>query len=332
MTSHRGALPPEDPPRRFQWSRRHILDTDDWSREEIEGVLETTGAMVEVLSRPIRKAPPLRGKTVILFFAEASTRTRVSFELAAKALSADVTNITASGSSVEKGETLLDTVRTLEALGGDIVVMRHASSGAPYFVAERTSAPVINAGDGAHAHPTQGLLDAYTLRGALGDLDGKRIVIVGDVTHSRVARSDINTLVPLGARITLSGPPTLIPAAWRCGAPPPGVTFDADLDRAIDGADGVIALRLQRERQESGLLPSLREYNRVWGLTTARVGRMRPDAPVMHPGPMNEGIEIDAAVAHGARSLVERQVTNGVAVRMALLYLLSGTPSLEVAT
>ena len=313
----------------MKWSRRHVLDTDDWSRDEVEAVLETTGAMVEILQRPIRKAPPLRGKTVILFFAEASTRTRVSFELAAKALSADVTNITASGSSVEKGETLYDTVRTLQALGGDIVVMRHASSGAPYFVAERTDAAVINAGDGWHAHPTQGLLDAKTLRDAIGDLAGKRIVIVGDVLHSRVARSDINTLVPLGATVTLSGPPTLIPAAWRCGALPAGVDYEADVDRALAEADGVIVLRLQKERQEGGLLPSLREYTRVWGITEDRVAKMRPGAPVMHPGPMNEGVEIDASVAHGARSLVERQVTNGVAVRMALLYLLTGTPSLE---
>src|SRR5206468_476865 len=201
----------------LRWTRRHVLDTDDWTRDEIEAVLETSGAMVEILKRPVRKAPPLRGKTVILFFAEASTRTRVSFELAAKALSADVTTISASGSSVEKGETLLDTVRTLHALGGDVVVMRHASSGAPYFVAERSDAAVINAGDGWHAHPTQGLLDAYTLRGALGHLAKKRIVIVGDVVHSRVARSDINALVPLGATITLSGPPTLMPSAWRCG-------------------------------------------------------------------------------------------------------------------
>jgi aspartate carbamoyltransferase catalytic subunit len=266
---------------------------------------------------------------VVLFFAEASTRTRVSFELAARTLSADVVNISASGSSVEKGESLYDTVRTLQALGGDVVVMRHGSSGAPYFVSERTDAAVINAGDGWHAHPTQGLLDAYTLRGALGDLAKKRIVIVGDVVHSRVARSDINTLVPLGATITLSGPPTLMPSAWRCGQPPAGTTYEPDLDRALDGADGVIALRLQKERQEAGLLPSLREYTRVWGLTEARVARMQPGAPVMHPGPMNEGVEIDAAVAHGARSLVERQVTNGVAVRMALLYLLVGTPTLE---
>ena len=313
----------------MKWSRRHVLDTDDWSRDEVEAVLETTGAMVEILQRPVRKAPPLRGKTVILFFAESSTRTRVSFELAAKALSADVTNITASGSSVEKGETLYDTVRTLQALGGDIVVMRHASSGAPYFVAERTDAAVINAGDGWHAHPTQGLLDAKTLRDALGDLEGKRIVIVGDVLHSRVARSDINTLVPLGATVTLSGPPTLIPAAWRCGSLPTGVSYEPDVDRALDAADAVIVLRLQKERQEGGLLPSLREYTRVWGISEERVAKMRPGAPVMHPGPMNEGVEIDAAVAHGARSLVERQVTNGVAVRMALLYLLTGTPSLE---
>ena len=315
----------------MKWSRRHVLDTDDWSRDEIDAVLETTGAMVEVLSRPIRRAPPLRGRTVVLFFAEASTRTRVSFELAAKALSADVVNITASGSSVEKGETLYDTVRTLQALGGDIVVMRHASSGAPYFVADRTDAAVINAGDGWHAHPTQGLLDAYTLRGAIGDLEGKRVVIVGDILHSRVARSDINTLVPLGATVTLSGPPTLVPTAWRCGALPRGVTYEPDVDRALDGADAVIALRLQKERQEGGLLPSLREYTREWGITEERVARMRLGAPVMHPGPMNEGVEIDAAVAHGARSLVERQVTNGVAVRMALLYLLVGTPSLESA-
>jgi aspartate carbamoyltransferase catalytic subunit len=306
-----------------RWGRRHILDTDDWSRAEIETVLDLTRAMVEVLSRPIRRAPALRGRTVILFFAEASTRTRVSFELAAKALSADVTNIAASGSSLEKGESLYDTVRTLEALGGDVLVMRHASSGAPYFVAQRTSAAVINAGDGTHAHPSQGLLDAFTLREALGDLEGKRIAIVGDILHSRVARSDIHTLVPLGARITLSGPPTCVPAAWRCGQPPSGVSYEPDVDRALDGADAAIVLRLQRERQEAGLLPSLREYSRVWGVDVVRAGRMRDGAPVMHPGPMNEGIEIDAAVAHGSRSLIEKQVTNGVAVRMALLYLLA---------
>lgn len=312
---------------RTSWRRRHVLATDDWSRDEIEAVLATTDAMLEVLSRPVRRAPALHGRTVVLFFAEASTRTRVSFELAARTLSADVVNVTAAGSSVEKGESLLDTVRTLQALGGDVLVMRHAASGAPYFVAERVSSAVINAGDGWHAHPTQGLLDAYTLRAALGDLGGRRIVIVGDVLHSRVARSDIHALVPLGARITLSGPPTLVPSAWRCGALPGGVAYEPDLDRALDGADAVITLRLQRERQESGLLPSIREYARTWGLSEERVARMRPEAPVLHPGPMNEGVEIDAAVAHGPRSLIERQVTNGVAVRMSLLYLLAETPS-----
>jgi len=307
------------------WQRRHVLATDDWSRAEIEEVLDSTGAMLEVLSRPIRRAPALRGKTVILFFAEASTRTRVSFELAAKALSADVVNIGASGSSVEKGESLLDTVRTLTALGGDIVVMRHSASGAPYFIASRSDAAVINAGDGWHAHPTQGLLDAYTLRTALGTLEGKRIVIVGDILHSRVARSDIDALVPLGAHVTLSGPATLIPSAWRCGMLPSGTDYEPDVDKALAGADAVIALRLQKERQTAGLLPSLREYARVWGLSEERVRLMRPEAPVLHPGPMNEGVEIAASVAHGARSLIERQVTNGVAVRMALLYLLGGT-------
>jgi aspartate carbamoyltransferase catalytic subunit len=306
-----------------------VLDTADWSREEIETVLDHTRAMAEILTRPIRRAPPLRGRTVILLFAEASTRTRVSFELAAKALSADVTNITASGSSLEKGESLYDTVRTLQALGGDVVVMRHSSSGAPYFVAARTDAAVINAGDGWHAHPSQGLLDAYTLREALGDLEDKRIAIVGDVLHSRVARSDIQSLVPLGASITLSGPPTLMPVAWRCGQLPSGVTYEPDVDRALDAADAAIVLRLQRERQGAGLLPSLREYTRVWGIDAERVSRMKPGAPVMHPGPMNEGVEIDAAVAHGSRSLIEQQVTNGVAVRMALLYLLAATQPLE---
>jgi len=308
------------------WSRRHVLSTEDWTREEIERVLDQTEPMLEVLGRPIRRTPALRGRTVVLFFAEASTRTRMSFELAAKALSADTSIITASGSSIEKGETLLDTVRTLQALGAEILVMRSAASGAPYFVAERVTSAVINAGDGWHAHPTQGLLDAFTLRRALGDLAGKRIVIVGDVLHSRVARSDIHTLVPLGATVTLSGPPTLIPAAWRCGQLPPGVSHEEEVDRALDAADAVIALRLQRERQESGLLPSLREYALEWGITEERVARMRPGAPVLHPGPMNEGVEIDAAVAHGSRSLIEQQVTNGVAVRMALLLLLAGTP------
>ncbi|MDE3102557.1 MAG: aspartate carbamoyltransferase catalytic subunit [Chloroflexota bacterium] len=307
----------------MRWQRRHVLSTEDWSRDEIELVLEQATAMLEVLARPIRRTPALRGRTVVLFFAEASTRTRMSFELAAKSLSADTSIITASGSSVEKGETLYDTVRTLQALGAEIIVLRHSASGAPYFVAERVSASVINAGDGWHAHPTQGLLDALTLRGALGDLDGKRVAIVGDILHSRVARSDVHTLVPLGARVVLCGPPTLVPSAWRGGSVPDGVAYEPDVDRALADADAVIALRLQRERQEAGLLPSLREYRSTWGITEERAARLRPGVPILHPGPMNEGVEIDASVAHGPRSLVERQVTNGVAVRMALLYLLA---------
>ncbi len=310
------------------WSRHHVLDVDDWTREEFERVLTTADAMREILQRPIRRAPPLRGKTVILFFAEASTRTRVSFELAAKALSADVVNITSSGSSVEKGETLLDSVRTLQALGGDLIVLRHSSSGAPYFVAERVTASVVNAGDGWHAHPTQALLDVYTLRARLGSLSNKTVAIVGDILHSRVARSNIHALRALGAKVTVSGPPTLLPAAWRCGAAPTGVRVEIDLDRALDQVDAVMALRLQRERMSAGLLPSIREYARVWGLSEARLARAKPSAPVLHPGPMNEGVEIDAAVAHGSRSVIEEQVTNGVAIRMALLYLLAGTEGL----
>lgn len=310
------------------WARRHVLDVDDWSRAELEQVLATTDAMREILARPIRRAPPLRGKTVILFFAEASTRTRVSFELAAKTLSADTVNISVSGSSAEKGESLLDSVRTLQALGGDVIVLRHASSGAPYFVAQRVAASVINAGDGAHAHPTQALLDAYTLRQRIGPLEGKTVAIVGDIVHSRVARSNIHALRALGARLVVCGPPTLLPSAWRCGGAPGGVRVETDLDRAVDDADAVMALRLQRERQQGGLLPSLREYTRVWGITEERLARAKPDAPVLHPGPMNEGVEIDPAVAHGPRSVIEEQVRNGVAVRMALLYLLAGTEAL----
>jgi len=307
------------------WTRHDILDVDDWSREEFEQVLETAAAMGEILGRPIRRTPALRSKTVVLFFAEASTRTRVSFELAARALSADVVNISVSGSSVEKGESLLDSVRTLQALGGDVIVLRHSSSGAPYFVADRVDAAVVNAGDGWHAHPTQALLDAFTLRARLGSLSNKRIAIVGDILHSRVARSNIHALRALGAEVVLCGPPTLIPAAWRCGAVPAGVRVELDLDRALLHADAVMVLRLQRERMAAGLLPSLREYARVWGVTEARLARAAPTAPVLHPGPMNEGVEIDAAVAHGPRSVIEEQVANGVAVRMAILYLLAGT-------
>jgi aspartate carbamoyltransferase catalytic subunit len=311
------------------WQHRHVLDLDDFSVDEIELVLETTQAMKEILAREVPRAPALRGTTIVTLFYESSTRTRSSFELAAKILGADVINITASGSSIEKGESLIDTVRTLRAIGAQVLIMRHSMSGAPYLAAQHTEARVINAGDGWHAHPTQGLLDLYTLRQHIGDLRGKRIVIVGDVQHSRVARSDIWGLSKLGAEVVVCGPPTLLPP--ELGRPTeadalPPVEAATDFDRAVCGADAVMTLRLQQERMAGGLLPSLREYSRLYQVNEARMLKAKPGAPVLHPGPMNEGVEISAALAHGSRSLIEEQVTNGVAVRMALLYLMRGQP------
>ena len=318
--------------------RKDVLDLDDFTAEELREVLETADAMREVLSRPIKRVPPLRGKTIVNCFYEASTRTRVSFELAGKNLSADVVNISASGSSVEKGESLIDTTRTLQALGADMVVMRHPHAGAPYLVARELGAAVINAGDGWHAHPTQGLLDLYTVRDRLGSIEGRKIVIVGDILHSRVARSDIWGFATLGAEVVLCGPPTLIPRGIETAVAEQlhrktgngvhkehaAVRVQYDLDKACEDADVLMALRIQKERQAGGLLPSLREYTRLYALTRERVARAKFGALVMHPGPMNEGIEITAEVAHGAQSVIEDQVTNGVAVRMALLYLLAG--------
>lgn len=312
-----------------RWKHRHVLDLDDFSRDEIEFVLEITDGMREVLSRAVPRVPALRGTTMATMFYEASTRTRASFELAGKVLGADVINVSASGSSVEKGESLVDTMRTLQALGVDIVVMRHGNSGAPYLAAASTSAAVINGGDGWHAHPTQALLDLYTMRSHLGDLRGRRVVIVGDITHSRVARSDIWGLTTLGAEVIVCGPPTLLPAGLggqvctsREAVALPNVTVEWDIERALTGADVVMTLRLQRERQQAGLLPSLREYSLRYEITRERVALAAPHALVMHPGPMNEGVEIAADVAAGAQSRIEEQVTNGVAVRMALLYLM----------
>jgi len=310
------------------WRRRHVLDLDDFSADEIEVVLETTAAMKEVLARDVPRAPALRGTTIVTLFYEASTRTRASFELAGKVLGADVINLTSSGSSVEKGESLIDTVRTLQAIGAQVLVMRHSMSGAPYLAAEHTDAKVINAGDGWHAHPTQGLLDLYTLRSRVGDLRGRRVVIVGDVAHSRVARSDIWGLSKLGAEIVVCAPPTLLPA--ELGKPRedgglPDVMVETDFDKAVRGADAVMTLRLQHERMAGGLLPSLREYSRLYQVNEARMAKANPGAPVLHPGPMNEGIEISAALAHSAASMIEEQVQNGVAVRMALLYLMRGS-------
>ena len=315
------------------WSgRRHVLDLDDFSAGEIEHVLATTDGMKEILRRPIKKVPTLRGKTIVTLFYESSTRTRVSFEMAAKILGADAVNVTASASSVNKGESLIDTIRTLQATGADMVVMRHPQAGAPYLAAGQLQASVLNGGDGWHAHPTQALLDLYTVRDHLGKIAGLKVVIVGDVLHSRVARSNCWGFARMGARVTLCGPPTLMPSTWRRSVSfgDAGVVeIETDFDRALDGADIVMTLRLQRERQEGGLLPSIREYSRLYGLTAERMRRAGPGALVMHPGPMNEGVEISPEVAYGSQSVIEDQVSNGVAVRMALLYLLATSGQAE---
>ena len=311
-----------------QWRARHLLDVDSLSRDEIEEVLRVAGAMQEVLERPVARTPALRGVTVVNLFYEASTRTRASFELAGKVLGADVINVSGSGSAVEKGESLVDTLKTLAAVGADVVVMRHPASGAPYLAARTIDARVINAGDGQHAHPTQALLDASILLDAFGRLDGRRVVITGDVLHSRVARSNIWALTTLGARVTLVAPRPLLPAALAAGPSEhplalPAVELDHDLDRAIRGADAVMALRIQRERIRGALLPSVAEYARRYQLTAERVAAAAPHAVVMHPGPMNEGVEIAPEVAHGAQSRIEAQVSAGLAIRMAVLFLLA---------
>ena len=309
-------------------NRKHILDVDVLSEDEIINILDQTDAMSEVLRRDIKKVPALRGRVIVTLFYEASTRTRISFEEAGKILSADVINMSSSGSSVDKGESLLNTGLTLQAMGVDVIVVRHPYSGAPNLLARHLpKVSIINAGDGLHAHPTQALLDAYTVRSKLGSLKGMKIVIVGDVLHSRVARSAIWAFTKLGAEIVLSGPNTLMPVGLnlvdgRANVLPP-VSVQPDLDEAIRGADVVMALRLQNERQNGGYLPSLREYIRRWQITKDRLSSASKEVLVMHPGPMNEGIEISTEVAHGGRSLIEEQVTNGVALRMALLYQVS---------
>jgi aspartate carbamoyltransferase catalytic subunit len=340
MTQEKLAVPAAPPLGDGQsaWKRRHLLDVDDFSAAEIETVMATADAMKEVLGRDVPRVPALRGKTVITLFYEASTRTRASFELAGKALGADVINIAAGGSSVDKGESLVDTVRTLQAVGADALVMRHQASGAPYLVAQQIQAAVINAGDGWHAHPTQALLDLYTIRAHLGEVRGKRIVIVGDIAHSRVARSNIWALSTMGAEVVVCAPPTLLPAGLRPssvaqGPSPeddareahalPPVQVETNLDRAVEGAEVVMALRIQKERMQGGLLPSLREYATLYQLNEERLARARTGALVMHPGPVNEGIEIAPSLTGSLQSVIEEQVTNGVAVRMAVLYLLA---------
>ncbi len=307
------------------WPHRHLLDVDVLTGAEVDLVLRTADAMREVLARPIPRVPALRGRSVTILFYEASTRTRVSFEVAAKNLSADVVNIAAATSSVTKGESLVDTVRTVDALGADMLVIRHAVSGAPYLAAEIFGGHVLNGGDGWHAHPTQALLDLYTMRQRLpgGSVAGRKVVILGDVLHSRVARSNLWTLTAAGADVWVCGPATLLRGfdAWGLDR---GFKVTTSIDDALRDADVVMALRIQRERMTGGLLPSLREYAARYGLTSDRLAMARPGALVMHPGPMNEGVEIAADVAAGEQSVITDQVTNGVAVRMALLYLLAG--------
>jgi aspartate carbamoyltransferase catalytic subunit len=302
------------------WSRKDLLGLRELSVDEINFILETADAFKQVGTREIKKVPALRGKTLVNFFVEPSTRTRTSFELAAHRLSADVINISATTSSLTKGETLKDTARNLEALHADILVLRHSSAGAPQFLAQRLKSSVINAGDGAHEHPTQGLLDMYTIREKRGRIDNLHIVIVGDILFSRVARSNIFGLTKLGARVTLVGPSTLVPREFE----KLGVTISNQIDKVLPDADVVNLLRIQHERQRKEYFPGIGEYTTLFGLTKERAKRLKPDCLVMHPGPINRGVEIDSEVADGLQSVILDQVTNGLAVRMAVLYLCGG--------
>jgi len=301
----------------------HILDIEDLAPDDVEQILQTSLAFFEVSRRPVRKVPTLRGKTVINLFYENSTRTRTSFELAGKRLSADVINISVSTSSVAKGETLFDTCKTLEAMHPDVVVIRHGASGAPHYVAANVGCSVINAGDGMHAHPTQALLDAFTIRKHRGTLSGLTVTICGDIAHSRVARSNAQLLRLMGSEVRVVGPRTLVPEELEAL----GVRVFDRVEPALDGADVVMILRIQQERLAGALLPSLREYSRTFGIGPARAALAKPDAIFMHPGPMNRGVEIDPQVADGTRSVILDQVEAGLAVRMALLYLVAGEGS-----
>ena len=301
------------------YPHRHLLGIEPLQPSDIETILDTAQALREVLDRPMKKVPALRGKTVVNLFYEASTRTRASFEIAEKVLSADSLSIATSTSSVQKGETLLDTARHLEAMNPDMIVIRHASSGAPHFLARHCKSAIVNAGDGAHEHPTQALLDAFTLRQRKGRLAGLRVAIVGDVMHSRVARSNVWLLTKMGADVILCAPPTLMPPGIERLAP-----VTNRIDEAVEGADAIMMLRIQQERMTGGYFPSTREYHVRFGLTEERVRRAAKDVLILHPGPMNRGVEIASDVADGLHSVILEQVTNGVAVRMAVLYLLLG--------
>jgi aspartate carbamoyltransferase catalytic subunit len=319
------AKSPPPPTSQSVWRHNHILDIDDFSLQEIGLVMETTDVMMGILSRRIKKVPALRGKTVVTLFYEPSTRTRSSFELAAKNLSADVINLNVFSSSTVKGECLIDTMATIEAIGADIVIMRHKQSGAPYLAARHAKANIINGGDGWHAHPTQALLDLYTIRQHKNNINGLKITIVGDIRHSRVAHSNIWGLTAMGAEVTLCAPPTLLPYGLNSSSSSfPAVKIEPQIEKALINADVVMGLRLQKERQQAGLLPSIREYIRFYQITEKRFALAKIDAILMHPGPVNEDIELASPLMRHPRSVISSQVTNGVAVRMALLYLLSG--------
>jgi len=299
---------------------KDLIGLEPLSADQIRAILDTAEPFKEISERPIKKVPVLRGKTIVNLFFEPSTRTRISFEFAEKRLSADTVNVAASGSSVQKGETLVDTARNLEAMRIDMVVIRHSASGAAQFLAERIASNVVNAGDGRHEHPTQALLDMLTIRDHFGRIEGVKVCIVGDILHSRVARSNIWGLRKLGAEVGVCGPRTLLPPAVQ----ELGVHVFPRIEEAIEWADALNVLRLQLERMQAGFIPSLREYNRIFGVTRERVERAPRDLLILHPGPMNRGVEIDSDVADGPHSVILDQVTNGVAVRMAVLYLLAG--------
>jgi aspartate carbamoyltransferase catalytic subunit len=304
----------------MSWTKKHLLDIESLTAEEITTVLDTARGFKAVGERAIKKVPALRGKTVVNLFVEPSTRTRISFELAAQRLSADIVNFSADASSFKKGETLKDTARNLEALNADFIIIRHSASGAPHFLSRVVNAHVINAGDGAHEHPTQALLDAFTIREKKGKIAGLNVTILGDILYSRVARSDIWALTKLGAKVTLCGPSTLVPKNFE----KMGCRVTYDVDEAIRDADVINLLRIQHERQRATMFPSIGEYTQLFGLNKARFAKTKPDALIMHPGPINRGVEIDSEIADCGRSVILEQVTNGLAVRMAVLFLVNG--------
>ena len=303
-----------------KWTRKDLLGIEELSAEEIVLILETAESFKEVSTRSIKKVPALRGQTVVNFFFEPSTRTRTSFELAAKRLSADILNISASTSSVVKGESLKDTARNIEAMNVDIIVVRHASSGVPHMLAKLLKPSIINAGDGSHEHPTQALLDIFTIKEKKGSIQGLNVSIIGDIAHSRVARSNIWGLTKLGARVSVCGPSTLIPRVIERM----GVKATYNIEEAIEGADVLMALRMQLERQEKNLFPSIREYAINFGLDKEKLAHAKKDVLIMHPGPINRGVELTSDIADGPHSVILEQVTNGIAVRMAVMYLVSG--------